>query len=146
MDKTVFIYEWSRNWIVAVKLDADSNIESMERFMPNEKFIRPIDLQFDQKGSLYVIEYGETWGVNPDAKLVRVDYQAGNRTPQARISQAEGPAANRAGKEPLTVAFSAESSTDKDRDPLLFTWNQSQLGRRRRSRGHRDRSEHRARL
>lgn len=122
MDKTVFIYEWSRNWIVAVKLDEDSNIESMERFMPNEKFIRPIDLQFDKSGSLYVIEYGETWGVNPDAKLVRVDYQAGNRTPQARISQAEGPAANRAGKEPLTIAFSAEPSTDKDRDPLLFTW------------------------
>jgi len=82
MDKTVFIYEWSRSWIVAVKLDQDSNIAKMERFMPNEKFIRPIDLQFDKNGSLYVIEYGETWGVNPDAKLVRVDYQAGNRTPR----------------------------------------------------------------
>jgi cytochrome c len=117
MDKTVFIYEWSRSWIVAVKLDQDSNISKMERFMPNEKFIRPIDLQFDKNGSLYVIEYGETWGVNPDAKLVRVDYQAGNRTPQARI--AEGLFA---GKEPLKLAFSAEASSDKDKDPLSFTW------------------------
>ncbi|MCE2813007.1 MAG: PQQ-dependent sugar dehydrogenase [Planctomycetaceae bacterium] len=117
MDKTVFIYEWSRNWIVAVKLDQDSNIAKMERFMPNEKFIRPIDLQFDKNGSLLVIEYGETWGVNPDAKLVRVDYQAGNRTPQARIAEGQF-----AGKEPLKLAFSAEASSDKDKDPLSFTW------------------------
>jgi cytochrome c len=117
MDRTVFIFEWSRNWIVSVKLDADSNIEKMERFMPNEKFIRPIDLQFDKNGSLYVIEYGETWGVNPDAKLVRVDYQAGNRTPQARVVQGEF-----AGKEPLKLAFSAEPSSDKDKEPLTFTW------------------------
>ena len=117
MDGTVFIYEWSRNWIVAVKLDKDSNIASMERFMPKESFIRPIDLQFDHNGSLLVIEYGETWGVNPDAKLVRVDYQAGNRTPVAKI--AESP---RAGKEPLTIPFSAAGSTDKDRDPLEYTW------------------------
>ena len=116
MDKTVFIYEWSRNWIVAVKLDQDSNIAKMERFMPNEKFIRPIDLQFDKNGSLLVIEYGETWGVNPDAKLVRVDYQAGNRTPQARIAEGQF-----AGKEPLKLAFSAEASSDKDKDPLSFT-------------------------
>jgi cytochrome c len=117
MDRTVFIYEWSRNWIVAVKLDQDSNIEKMERFMPNEKFIRPIDLQFDKNGSLYVIEYGETWGVNPDAKLVRVDYQGGNRTPQARIVQGLF-----AGKEPLKLSFSAEPSSDKDKDPLTYAW------------------------
>jgi len=117
MDRTVFIFEWSRNWIVSVKLDADSNIQKMERFMPNEKFIRPIDLQFDKNGSLYVIEYGETWGVNPDAKLVRVDYQAGNRTPQARVVQGEF-----AGKEPLKLAFSAEPSSDKDKEPLTFAW------------------------
>jgi cytochrome c len=117
MDKTVFIFEWSRNWIVAVKLDQDSNIQKMERFMPNEKFIRPIDLQFDNNGAMYVIEYGETWGVNPDAKLVRVDYQAGNRAPQARIVQGQF-----AGKEPLKIAFSAEPTTDKDNEPLTFTW------------------------
>lgn len=117
MNRTVFIYEWSRNWIVSVKLDQDSNIEKMERFMPNEKFVRPIDLQFDKNGSLYVIEYGETWGVNADAKLVRVDYQGGNRTPQARIVQGEF-----AGKEPLKLSFSAEPSSDKDNEPLKYTW------------------------
>jgi len=48
---------------------------------------------------------------------VRVDYQAGNRTPQARIAEGQF-----AGKEPLKLAFSAEASSDKDKDPLSFTW------------------------
>jgi cytochrome c len=116
-DRTLFIFEWSRNWIVAVHLDEDSSIRSMERWLPNESFVRPIDMQFDAAGSLYIIEYGETWGVNPDAKLVRVDYRSGNRTPAARIA-----AADRAGKEPLRVRFSAKESTDKDGDPLQFAW------------------------
>jgi cytochrome c len=116
-DRTLFIFEWSRNWIVAVHLDDDSSIRSMERWLPSESFVRPIDMQFDAAGSLYIIEYGETWGVNPDAKLVRVDYRSGNRTPAARIA-----AADRAGKEPLRVRFSARESTDKDGDPLQFAW------------------------
>jgi cytochrome c len=116
-DRTLLIYEWSRSWIVAVHLDPDSQIQRMERFMPNESFVRPIDLQFDADGSLLIIEYGETWGVNADAKLVKVNYQSGNRTPKARIADS-----NRFGREPLTVRFSAASSTDKDNDPLQFHW------------------------
>lgn len=116
-DRTLFIFEWSRNWIVAVHLHDDSSIRAMERWMPNESFVRPIDLQFDAAGALYIIEYGETWGVNPDAKLVRVDYRSGNRTPAAKIT-----AADRAGKEPLQLHFSARESTDKDGDPLQFAW------------------------
>lgn len=116
-DRTVFIYEWSRNWIIAVHLHQDSSIASMERFMPNEAFIRPIDLQFDANGSLYVIEYGETWGVNPDAKLVRVDYRSGNRIPRAKVT-----ASGVSGREPLTLTFSAAESNDKDGDSLSFVW------------------------
>jgi cytochrome c len=116
-DRTIFIYEWSRSWIVAVHLDENSQIERMEQFMPNESFVRPIDLQFDAQGSLLVIEYGETWGINPDARLVRVDYPSGNRTPKARIAEC-----NRFGKEPLNVKLSAAESYDKDSDPLQFAW------------------------
>ncbi|MEI8213046.1 MAG: PQQ-dependent sugar dehydrogenase [Planctomycetota bacterium] len=116
-DRTLFIYEWSRNWIVAVHLNEDSSIRSMERFMPEETFVRPIDLQFDSHGSLYVIEYGETWGVNPDAKLVRVDYLSGNRPPTARIAMQGG-----AGKEPLHVHFSGAESFDRDGDTLQYAW------------------------
>lgn len=116
-DRTIFIFEWSRNWIKAVHLNPDSSIGKIEAFLPDMKFIRPIDLQFDRKGSLYVIEYGETWGVNADAKLVRLDYVRGNRTPQARAV-----ASATAGKEPLTVSFSSEGSTDKDNDRLSYQW------------------------
>ncbi len=116
-DRTLFAFEWSRNWIVAVHLDEDHRIERLERFLPEVPFIRPVDLQFDANGSLYVIEYGETWGVNADARLVRIDYQRGNRTPVA-VSRAE----NQIGREPLAVRLSAEGSSDRDQDPLTYRW------------------------
>lgn len=116
-DRTLFIFEWSRNWIIAVHLNEDSSIRMMERFMPEQSFIRPIDLQFDANGSLYVIEYGETWGVNADAKLVRIDYLSGNRPPSARIASQ-----TRAGKQPLTVHFSGVESSDRDGDRLSYAW------------------------
>ena len=116
-DRTLFAFEWSRNWILAVHLDEDSRPVKLEPFLPGTPFIRPIDLQFDAAGSLYVIEYGETWGVNPDARLVRIDYVRGNRKPTA-VAKAE----NTVGREPLSVRLSATGSSDKDGDPLRYSW------------------------
>lgn len=114
---TLFAFEWSRNMIYAVHLTDEGDLESVERFLPEMPFIRPIDLQFDAGGSLYVIEYGETWGVNPDARLVRVDYVRGNRTPKA-IADAD----RDVGREPLMVNLSAKNSSDKDGEPLKYRW------------------------
>ncbi len=86
-------------------------------------FIRPIDLQFDVNGSLYVIEYGETWGVNKDAQLVRVDYVRGNRAPTA-LAKASG----NIGREPLKVSLSAAGSMDKDGDKLTYQWKSIRTG------------------
>jgi cytochrome c len=122
-DSTLFAFEWSRNWILAVHLDADSNIKSMERFLPKLNFVRPIDLQFDAQGSLYVVEYGETWGVNADARLVRIDYVRGNRAPIAAAS-----AENNIGREPLVVKLSAAGSIDKDADALSYQWKATRNG------------------
>lgn len=116
-DRTLFIFEWSRNWIKAVHLDHDSNMIKIDDFLPHIKFIRPIDIQFSSQGEMYVIEYGETWGVNPDAKLVRLDYVRGNRAPIARVSANET-----VGREPLTVILSSEGSSDKDNDKLRYQW------------------------
>lgn len=116
-DSTLFAFEWSRNWIIAAHLDPDGNLERLERFMPDETFVRPIDMRFDSSGALYVIEYGETWGVNADAKLVRVDYVRGNRTPNA-VAKVE----NHIGREPLRVELNASASSDKDADPLSYRW------------------------
>jgi cytochrome c len=116
-DSTLFAFEWSRNWILAVHMNDDSRPERLEPFLPGMKFIRPIDLEFDAAGSLYVIEYGETWGVNPDAQLVRIDYNRGNRTPVA-VAKVE----NAVGREPLTVKLNGEESSDKDGETLRYQW------------------------
>ena len=116
-NRTLFAFEWSRNAIYAVHLDEDSRFKKLERFLPNQSFVRPIDMQFDQNGSLYVIEYGETWGVNPDAKLIRLDYVRGNRAPVAVAD-----VTNNIGREPLQVKMSASRSTDKDSDTLRYQW------------------------
>ena len=95
-DNTLFIYEWSRHWIFAVNLDENSNIVSLEEFMPDYPFQRPVDMTFGPDGALYLFEYGETWGTNPDSKLVRIDYIRGNRPPKIQMS-----ATGTAGKPPL---------------------------------------------
>lgn len=117
-DNSLVIFEWSRNWIKIVHLDSDSNIKSIVPFMPEQPFSRPIDMEFGPEGALYVIEYGETWGVNPNARLIRIDYIAGNRTPVA-VASAE----NNIGKEPLEVALSSKGTRDKDQgDTLKYEW------------------------
>ena len=116
-NSTLFAFEWSRSWIMAVHMDTASNIQRLEPFLPQMKFVRPIDMQFDANGALCVIEYGETWGVNADARLVRVDYVRGNRVPIAIAT-----AKNDVGREPLEVEFSAKQSSDKDGDELKYQW------------------------
>lgn len=121
--RCLFVYEWSRHWILAVHLTGDSEIESLEPFMPNHKFTRPVDMQFGPDGALYMLEYGETWGVNDDAKLVRIDYVRGNRPPSA-IASAE----NNTGKEPLVVKLSSDGTQDKDGDDLKYAWHAYRAG------------------
>ncbi|MCA9200823.1 MAG: PQQ-dependent sugar dehydrogenase, partial [Planctomycetales bacterium] len=116
--RTLFIYEWTRHWIQAVHLDEHYQIQSIERFLPNHSFARPIDMAFGRNGSLYVLEYGDTWGVNQNARLVRIDYIRGNRLPVAQAS-----ATNNIGRHPLSVTFSSAGSFDPDQDDVLeYRW------------------------
>jgi cytochrome c len=80
-DRTLFIYEWSRNWIVAVHLDENQNVAKnadgslrMERLFRNMTFKRPMDVELGPDGCLYVIEYGTAWGNNKDTQIVRIEY------------------------------------------------------------------------
>lgn len=116
-DRTLFFFEWSRHWIIAVHMDVDSNIVKLERFLPQQNFVRPIDMEFGPDGALYLIEYGETWGVNADARLVRIDYVRGNRSPIAKAA-----AENNIGRAPLQVKLSSVGSSDKDGDELKYQW------------------------
>jgi cytochrome c len=117
LDKALFIYEWSRHWVKLVHLDNDDNVTKIEAFMPEYNFVRPIDMDFGTDGSLYMLEYGETWGVNQDARLIRIDYIRGNRSPRAIAT-----ATNNIGRNPLTVSLSSEGSFDKDSDALKYEW------------------------
>ena len=81
-DRTLFIYEWSRNWIVAVHLDEDHRIAKtpegqlrMERFCPGMTFMRPMDLEIGPDGCLYVLENGSAWVGNRDTQLVRIEHR-----------------------------------------------------------------------
>ncbi len=117
-DNTLFIAEWMRDWIKAVRLDADGNYQSMEHFMPGSTFSSPMDMEFGPDGALYLLEYGKGWySDNQDAKLVRISYVSGNRPPVAKAA-----ASVRTGAVPLRVSFSSKGTGDLDGDALTCEW------------------------
>ena len=74
---TLFIYEWSRNWIIAVHLDQNEKIQKMEPFCAEMDFKRPMDMELGPDGCLYIIEWGTAWGNNKDTKIFRLEYVGG---------------------------------------------------------------------
>ena len=117
-DGKLFIYEWMRGWIMAVTMDAHGDLVSMERFMPGTKFNNPMDMEFGPNGDLYVLEYGTGWFTgNDDARLVRIEYTAGNRKPVVAAA-VDKPA----GATPLRVTLSSAGTEDLDEDSLRYEW------------------------
>ncbi len=112
------IVDFMRGWIMSVTLDENSDFASMEPFLPKEKFISAIDMQFGPEGDLYVLEYGSAWFQgNEDALIKRIRYNGGNREPVVRASVDKT-----AGAVPLTVRLSSEGTLDYDDDELTFQW------------------------
>ncbi|HYG37899.1 MAG TPA: ThuA domain-containing protein [Cytophagales bacterium] len=119
-DKALFIYDWMRNWVFAVRLDSDYNYKSMEPFMSlTGDFKRPIDLEVGPDGAFYMLEYGSVYGIdNVDARLVRIEFNPGNRAPVANVT-----AKDSIGAAPLKVALSSKESYDFDEDDQLkYEW------------------------
>ena len=117
-DGKLFIYEWMRGFIGVVTMDEEGNYETMEHFMPSTLFSNPMDMVFADNGDLYMLEYGQGWFVqNIDARLVRIEYNGGNRKPQVNLSYDK-----KGGAIPLAVNLSAAESTDPDGDELRYTW------------------------
>jgi cytochrome c len=115
----LFIYEWMRDWIFLITMDENDAFVKAERFMGNAEFHNPIDMAFGKDGSLYILEYGESWNTqNVDAQLNKISFVSGNRAPIARIS-----ADKSIGALPLTVNFSAQESEDLEGGTLKYEWN-----------------------
>ncbi len=72
-DGTFFIYEWERGWILAAKLDDKGGLARLERFAPDLKLKRPVEMELGPDGALYVIEFGTGWENNKDAQIVRIE-------------------------------------------------------------------------
>ena len=111
-------YEWMRGWIMAITMKPNGDLESMERFMPSTKFSNPIDMEFAPNGDLYMLEYGTRWFQgNDDARLIRIEYNAGNRAPVvvAAVDKSAGPI-------PMRIALSSAGTNDADGDAIRYQW------------------------
>ena len=134
-DNCLLFYDWQRPFVKWARLDQNANLVGIEPFtsavtIANDRgritaaeqrgeyvIRRVVDSQFGPDGCLYLLDYGETWGANADAKLVKLSYQWGNLAPVAKAGVMP-----RAGREPLTVALSSAGSMDHDGDPLSYEW------------------------
>ncbi|GAB3545098.1 ThuA domain-containing protein [Spirosoma fluminis] len=143
-DGTLFLFDWMRNWVVAARFDQNENYVRNEPFMAtNGDFRRPIDLVFGKDGVMYMLEYGSVYGAdNDDARLVKIEYNTGNRAPIARAAVVDSVAMAQlsarsfltsdtrnapvireaVGQAPLRVKFSGRG-TDLDQDDVLtYQW------------------------
>ncbi len=108
----------SRGWIMSISMKENGDYKSMERFLPSYQPIEPIDIKFGPNGDLYVLEYGSNWFRKSDnSKLVRIEYNAGNRTPLVHAT-----ASVKGGAVPLNVKLSSAGSRDFDGDSLKYEW------------------------
>ncbi len=134
-DKCLLFWDWQRPFMHWARFDDNNNLRSIEDFteavyLANERnapnfqgaddpFLiqRPVDADFGPDGCLYLLDYGKTWGPNPDSQLLKISYLRGNLPPVARIH-----AEPTVGKEPLEVRLSAEGSRDPESEALAYTW------------------------
>ena len=114
----LFIYDWMRQWIIAVTMEEDGSVKRMEQFLPSLQLDNLIDIVMSPAGDMYMLEYGRIWfNGSPEARLFKIEYTNSNRQPIARIDM------DRAiGGAPLTVNFNSNKTIDFDGDDLQYQW------------------------
>jgi len=118
-DNCLLWWDWERRMIKWARLDRESKLVAIEPFTAAVPVKRMLDAQFGPDGQLYCIDYGETWGANADARLLRVSFTHGNLPPVA-VAAATPPA----GALPLAVSLGADGSRDPDGEAsaLRYEW------------------------
>lgn len=74
-DNCLFIYDWVRGWIKAVKLDEKGEIMRIEPFAENIPLKRPVEMELGPDGCLYMIEFGTNWERNTDSQVIRIEFE-----------------------------------------------------------------------
>ncbi len=119
-DGKAFFGEYSQDYLAAFTLTKpDGPVTKLEQFLPNSElgaldaplWDGPMDLEFGNDGSLYVLEYGTR-------ALSRVDYSPGNKRPRAVIATDR----RSGGAAPLAVQFDATGSSDPENAALTYEW------------------------
>ncbi|WP_276372300.1 ThuA domain-containing protein [Chryseolinea sp. H1M3-3] len=115
-DGKLMFFDWMRNWIYLATMNDKGAITDIEPFMPNTTFNNISDMAYGPDGKLYMLEYGTKWfSRNLDARLVRIDFNKGNRPPVADLK-----ADKTSGSTPVVVNFSAKGSIDPDGDKVTY--------------------------
>ena len=124
-DGVPLFYEWARDALFEFRLGGDGGLAAIRRLLPDLALANPIDLEFGPDGALYMLEYGDGYyAENPEARLSRIDFVQGNRTPIPVV----GPAITYAAAPPLTVELSSEGTADPDGDTISLLWDFDQDG------------------
>ncbi len=129
-DGSLLFFDWQRPAVMWAMLDEKSEFIGLEKFTNSVlvaqgdgddsgrmRIRRPVHTFFGPDGCLYFMDYGETWGKNDDAKIIRVSYQRGNLSPVAKLS-----VANASDPAPLKISLSAEDSHDPESAGLSYEW------------------------
>ena len=112
------VADLARGWIMAIEMDENGDYVSMERFLPEYKPAEIIDIKFGPNGDLYVLEYGSRWfRDSEDDKLIRIEYNAGNRKPLVAVSSEK-----QGGKVPFETRLLSDGTIDYDGDKLTYAW------------------------
>jgi cytochrome c len=134
-------YEWSRDYVKEMRLNKPNggrltdirqvNIPQAPTFIvpgtDDHPVDNPMDMEFGPDGALYTIQYGDGFfSLNPDAKLTKINFVRGNRSPVPKVAAAGQPDPN----VPLellltenpTVQFSSAGTADPDGDRLTYAW------------------------
>ena len=114
-DGALFVFDWMRNWVLALRFDEDENYQRSEPFMAaNGDFRRPIDLAFGKDGVMFMLEYGSVYGAdNDDARLVKIEYSTGNRPPVAKAGVVDSVATAEKDKKVFLTSERASSASKR---------------------------------